>query len=70
MITKISNKPSLSGRNRRAHIHRKLMMPPDNAQDYAAKLDAIDWSVDSGRKKTFKIRVNGKVVYNPTKAEK
>lgn len=60
-----SEKVKLSGRRRIPHIHRKCMMPPENMGEYAEKLDKIDWSEKEPVKRTYKIKVNGKVVYNP-----
>jgi hypothetical protein len=70
MITKIGDKPNLMGRRRKAHIHRKCMMPPENMQEYAEKLDKIDWSEKEPLKRTYKIRVNGKVIYDPGEKKK
>lgn len=70
MNIKIGNKPNLIGRKRQAHIHRKCMMPPENMQDYAAKLDKINWSEPEPVKRTYKIRVNGKLIYSPEKDKK
>jgi len=67
MYIKKSEKVNLSGRRRMAHIHRKCMMPPENMGEYAEKLDKINWSETEPVKRTYKIRVNGKIVYDPGK---
>jgi hypothetical protein len=41
------------------------MMPPENMEEYAAKLNKIDWTDNEPVKRTYKIKVNGKVVYDP-----
>lgn len=69
----ITNKKTQKGRNKVAHVARKLMMPPDNYEEYGEKLGELKG--DGIQKvKTYGIRIRHgnkivKTIYEPPKEE-
>lgn len=64
-MIKITDKKKLSGRNRIPHVARKMQMPPENPELYREKIDSIDWTDHPPENRSYKIRVNGKTIYDP-----
>ncbi len=64
----ITNNKTLKGRNKIPHTTRKCQMPPDNQEEHDRVMDLPRGECISERK--YKIRVNGKWVYDNGKSEK
>jgi hypothetical protein len=64
----ITNKKDLRGRNKTPHVSRKCQMPPENQEEHDRVMGLPRGDHISERK--YKIRVNGKWVYEPECIEK